>query len=63
MVTVETSAKIFISFAWVINQTVGNGLLFGLYDFEKNGGDQLKRNLIDMVSTYVDHFSEIAFHM
>ncbi len=31
------------------SQLIGNPLLLGILYYEKNGGDSMKRNLIDMV--------------
>ncbi len=38
--------------SWIICQALGNPALLGLIDFEKRGGDPMKRNLIDMVGNY-----------
>ena len=45
-----TSEKVVMIFLWVIIEVVGNGLLFGLIQFDRNGGDPLKRRIIDQVN-------------
>ncbi len=40
----------FITFiCWFLSNFLGNPMLIGLVDYERNGNDPLKRNLIDMV--------------
>ena len=45
-----TGEKVVMIFLWVIIEVVGNGLLFGLIQFDRIGGDPLKRRIIDQVN-------------
>ena len=47
--------KVVMIFLWVIIEVVGNGLLFGLIQFDRVGEDPLKRRIIDQVccATYL----------
>ena len=47
LTTIEKAVTIFL---WVIIEVIGNGLLFGLIQFDRIGGDPLKRRIIDHVS-------------
>ena len=42
--------KIFALILWLYMQFVSNPLLFGICQFEMNGGDPLKRRVTDQVS-------------
>ena len=42
--------KVVMIFLWVIIEVVGNGLLFGLIQFDRVGEDPLKRRIIDQVN-------------
>ena len=44
-----TGEKVVMIFLWVIIEVVGNGLLFGLIQFDRIGEDPLKRRIIDQV--------------
>ena len=41
--------KLVMVFLWVVIEVIGNGLLFGLIQFDRHGGDPLKRRIIDQV--------------
>ena len=41
--------KIVMAFLWIVIEVFGNGLLFGLIQFDRLGGDPLKRRIIDQV--------------
>ena len=43
--------KVIIGIIWFVTQTLGNGLLFGLIQFDRLGLDPLKRRITDQVST------------
>ena len=42
--------KVIIGIIWFVTQTFGNGLLFGLIQFDRLGLDPLKRRITDQVS-------------
>ena len=42
--------KLVMVFLWVVIGVIGNGLLFGLIQFDWHGGDPLKRRTIDQVN-------------
>ena len=42
--------KLVMVFLWVVIGVIGNGLLFGLIQFDRHGGDPLKRRTIDQVN-------------
>ena len=46
----STIEKVVMIFLWVIIEVIGNGLLFGLIQFDRIGGDPLKRRIIDQVN-------------
>ena len=46
----STNEKLIFAVEWVVYQTMGNGLLFGLIQFDRLGGDPLKRRITDQVS-------------
>ncbi len=46
------AVKVFVSIAWVVLQIAGNIIFAGIYDFERRGGDPMKRNIIDMVKNH-----------
>ena len=41
--------KLLVSFVWFLVFFVGNTLLYGLIQFDRLGGDPLKRRIIDQV--------------
>ena len=41
--------KMIMAFLWIVIEVFGNGLLFGLIQFDRLGGDPLKRRIIDQV--------------
>ena len=41
--------KLTMAFLWIVIELFGNGLLFGLIQFDRLGGDPLKRRIIDQV--------------
>ena len=41
--------KILMAFLWIVIELFGNGLLFGLIQFDPPGEDPLKRRIIDQV--------------
>ena len=41
--------KIVITVLWFVNETLGNVLLIGLIQFERLGGDPMKRRIVDQV--------------
>ena len=41
--------KLTMAFLWIVIELFGNGLLFGLIQFDRLGGDTLKRRIIDQV--------------
>ena len=41
--------KMIMAFLWIVIEVFGNGLLFGLIQFDRIGGDPLKRRIIDQV--------------
>ena len=55
--TLTTPEKILIVVLWILIEGFGNGLLFGLIQFDRFGGDPLKRRIVDQVS-YVHIFRE-----
>ena len=42
--------KVMVGIVWFSVMIVGNIMLYGLIQFELNGGDPLKRRIIDQVS-------------
>ena len=42
--------KIVIGFIWILVETLGNSMLFGMVQFDRLGGDPLKRRIVDQVS-------------
>ena len=53
-ITIEDSflsipEKLTMAFLWIVIELFGNGLLFGLIQFDRLGGDPLKRRIIDQV--------------
>ena len=43
--------KVIIVLLWLLTETIGNGLLFGLIQFDIFAGDPLKRRITDQVCT------------
>ena len=41
--------KVIIVLLWLLTETIGNGLLFGLIRFDIFAGDPLKRRITDQV--------------
>ena len=42
--------KLTMAFLWIVIELFGNGLLFGLIQFDWYGGDPLKRRITDQVN-------------
>ena len=53
----SSNEKLIFGVELVIYQTIGNGLLFGLIQFDRLGGDPLKRRITDQVSWILYKFS------
>ena len=47
--------KLFVGFVWFLVVFVGNILLYGLLQFDRHGGDPLKRRIIDQVRIVKGH--------
>ena len=45
--------KILMAFEWTLLEILGNGLIFGMIQFERLGADPMKRRLTDQVSKYL----------
>ena len=45
----STAEKVMLGIIWILLETVGNGLIFGLIQFDRLGGDPLKRRITDQV--------------
>lgn len=41
--------KLFITVMWFVSQTLGNFFVIGLIQFERLGGDPMKRRIVDQV--------------
>ena len=50
--TYDTIEKIFIVLIWLLVQIPGNIMLFGIIQFDRHGGDPLKRRIHDQVWNY-----------
>ena len=48
-VVLTTPEKIVLVFLWIVIEVVGNGLLLGLIQFDRFGGDPCKRRIVDQV--------------
>ena len=48
----EGSEKIIFGIQWLLFQIIGNGLLIGLIQFDRFGGNPLKRRITDQVSRF-----------
>ena len=48
-IDLTVAEKIAITVMWVMSQTIGNFLLIGLIQFERLGGDPMKRRIVDQV--------------
>ena len=48
--SLTTPEKIVIVILWILVEVFGNGLLFGLIQFDRFGGDPLKQRIVDQVS-------------
>ena len=54
--TYNTMEKIFIVLIWLLVQIPGNIMLLGIIQFDRHGGDPLKRRIHDQVWNHF-HFS------
>ena len=45
----STAEKVMLGIIWIMLEIVGNGLIFGLIQFDRLGGDPLKRRITDQV--------------
>ena len=52
--------KIMVGFVWFLVVIVGNIMLYGLIQFERNGGDPLKRRIIDQVSNILYYLDSMT---
>ena len=50
-IQLQTAEKAIIVTLWLSIEVVGSGLLIGLIEFERLGGDPLKRRIVDKVRT------------
>ena len=50
-IQLQTAEKAIIVALWLFIEVVGSGLLIGLIEFERLGGDPLKRRIVDQVRT------------
>ena len=50
-IQLQTVEKAIIVTLWLSIEVVGSGLLIGLIEFERLGGDPLKRRIVDQVRT------------
>ena len=50
-IQLQTAEKAIIVTLWLFIEVVGSGLLIGLIEFERLGGDPLKRRIVDQVRT------------
>ena len=48
-IQLQTVEKAIIVTLWLSIEAVGSGLLIGLIEFERLGGDPLKRRIVDQV--------------
>ena len=48
-IQLQTAEKAIIVTLWLSIEVVGSGLLIGLIEFERLGGDPLKRRIVDQV--------------
>ena len=55
--------KIYVSIIWIFVQIPGNFMLYNLIQFDRYGGDYLKRRIIDQVSTYIALYNALALKM
>ena len=57
--------KILATTIWIILEFPCNAMLFGLVQFERIGGDPLKRRITDQVQVFVKRkkFNEIMYHI
>ena len=51
-IQLQTAEKAIIVTLWLSIEVVGSGLLIGLIEFERLGGDPLKRRIVDQVRAY-----------
>ena len=45
----STAEKVILAVIWILHEIAGNGMIFGLIQFDRLGGDPLKRRIIDQV--------------
>ena len=48
-IELDLTIKVLIVLIWLLIETVGNGMLFGLINFDLWAGDPLKRRMSDQV--------------
>ena len=48
----EVREQIIFGIQWLLFQVIGNGLLIGLIQFDRFGGNPLKRRITDQVSRF-----------
>ena len=46
---VSTVEKVLLGVFWILLEIAGNGMIFGLIQFDRLGGDPLKRRITDQV--------------
>ena len=46
---IQKDQKVMVGIVWFSVMIVGNIMLYGLIQFERNGGDPLKRRMVDQV--------------
>ena len=61
-IQLQTAEKAIIVTLWLSIEVVGSGLLIGLIEFERLGGDPLKRRIVDQVRVNRFRFS-CNFHL
>ena len=58
----STTEKVMLGIIWILLEIVGNGLIFGLIQFDRLGGDPLKRRITDQVQWFKStHSQKIQF--
>ena len=60
-IELEVAVKVLIVLMWLLIETVGNGMLFGLIHFDLWAGDPLKRRISDQVGWIF--FSQTVFQI
>ena len=61
-VQLRTVEKAIIVTLWLFIESLGSILLIGLIEFERLGGDPLKRRIVDQVRTVL-HFHAISIYL